>query len=58
MSGIADRVDTTGLHALGGFSFPVFASPEAVTEACAVAARCQRALDWLAASSVSDRRSR
>ena len=48
MSRLADRVDTTGLHALNGFSFSAFASPEAVTEACAVATRCQRALDWLA----------
>jgi hypothetical protein len=43
-----DRIDTTGLQALGDFSFPAFASLDSATRVAAVAERCQRALDWLA----------
>jgi hypothetical protein len=45
---LADRVDTSGLQALDGFSFPALASPGARAQAVMVAERCQRALDWLA----------
>jgi hypothetical protein len=57
MSRLADRIDTTGLQALDGFSFPALTSPESLTRAAAVAERCQRALDCLPRSSASDRRS-
>jgi hypothetical protein len=48
MSRLADRIDTTGLRSLDGFSFPALASPESLTQAATVAERCQRALDRLA----------
>jgi hypothetical protein len=48
MSRLADRTETTGLQALDGFAFPVFASRDGRIRAVAVAERCQRALDWLA----------